>query len=208
MQAFWGFIVEFWGFSFVCFPLIRPHAGLKLPSQVSLKCQICPLRPLFDKASIVCLSRWWTRILDTFLSSNIRESVRWSAVPMPRLRRLCLMLREGAGWQSQRGWWQTFTHGAKGIIWIKCTSVHDFGQQPRRWWNPVEQGDFCLSVCQFVHSFICLFTHPPSGLSGLKSALPGVKTPLSALNLPSQTKIHPLRPEICPRKAKICPHKP
>ena len=43
--------------SFDCLSLIRPHAGLKLPSQVSLKCQICPLRPLFDKASIVCLSR-------------------------------------------------------------------------------------------------------------------------------------------------------
>ena len=42
---------------FVCLPLIRPHAGLKLPSQVSLKCQICPLRPPFDKASILYLSQ-------------------------------------------------------------------------------------------------------------------------------------------------------
>ena len=42
---------------FVCLPLIRPHAGLKLPSQVSLKYQIRPPRALFDKASVLYLSQ-------------------------------------------------------------------------------------------------------------------------------------------------------
>ena len=41
---------------------------------------------------------------------NSRKSVRWSAVPVPCLSRLCLKLREGKGQRPWKGRWPTLSH--------------------------------------------------------------------------------------------------
>ena len=53
---------------------------------------------------------------------NSRKSVRWSAVPVPCLSRLCLKLREGAGQRLQRGQWLILSH-VRGIFSFTCILV-------------------------------------------------------------------------------------